>query len=291
MESAFSRRRAGSVAVRSALVIPAFAWVTAIVVIPNMFLLLYSLWENDLGTVEHKWNIENYRALFDSVVFRVLVERTFVIALISATVAFLVAYPLAYLVVRTFGRYRTIAALLVLVPLWVSYLMRVFAWRIILGQTGVLNEFLIKAGIIDHPSSAFLYSRTTVVMTLAYVAIPYVFLASYTSLDRVPRHLFEASSDCGASAWKTFRYVIWPLTRPGALVGFALGFVLAFGDYVTPALVGGLSGTMLGSVVLQEFGTADDWPQGAAIGITILVIGLAFLALVSFFARVEGQIE
>src|SRR6185437_15796598 len=288
---AVNRRLVISIALRTLLVVAAFAWVILLVVVPNTFLLLYSLWENNFGTVEHHWNIDNYRSLYDSLVFRVLVERTFVLALIASSVAFAVAYPLAYLVVRRFGRYKTIAALLILLPLWVSYLMRVFAWRIILGETGVLNKFLITTGITDRPSGAFIYSRTAVVMTLAYVAIPYVFLASYVALDRIPPHLFEASVACGASGWRTFRHVIWPLTRPGALVGFALGFLLAFGDYVTPALVGGLSGTMLGSIVLQEFGTANDWPQGAAIGIAIMVIGLTFLAVVAFFARVEGQIE
>jgi spermidine/putrescine transport system permease protein len=169
--------------------------------------------------------------------------------------------------------------------------MRVFAWKIILGENGVLNGAMKSLGLIDKPSTAFLYSTTTVIVTLTYVAIPYVFLSSYTALDRVPRHYYEASADCGASAWRTFRHVIWPLTRPGVAVGFAIGFVLTFGDYVTPQMVGGLSGTMLGSIVLQSFGTADNWPQGAAIGITIIAAGLLVLALVSLFTRLEAEIE
>jgi ABC-type spermidine/putrescine transport system permease subunit I len=274
-----------------AYVTPALLWVCFLVLIPNIFLLLYSLWQNNLGTIDHVWNIENYRSLFGSTVFQVLIRRTVLIAIASAAIATLIAYPLAYLVVRKFGRFKTTAALLILVPLWVSYLMRVFAWRIILGESGVLNSLLKSLGVINHPSGAFLYSTTTVIMTLTYVAIPYVFLASYTALERVPAHLYEASGDCGASAWRTFWNVVWPLTRPGVAVGFGIGFVLAFGDYVTPSLVGGLSGTMLGSIVLQEFGTANDWPFGAAIAITILATGMAFLALVSLFTRLEAQIE
>jgi len=283
--------RASSVARRTVLLLPALVWVFVLVLVPNIFLLLYSLWQNDLGTIVHTWNIENYRSLFGSSVFQILIKRTFLIAIASAGIATMIGYPLAFLVVRKFGRFKTTAALLILVPLWVSYLMRVFAWRIILGESGVLNGFLKSLGIISKPSGAFLYSTTTVIMTLTYVAIPYVFLASYTALERIPNHLYEASSDCGASPWRTFWSVVWPLTRPGAVVGFAIGFVLAFGDYVTPSLVGGLSGTMLGSIVLQEFGTADDWPLGAAIAITILATGLLFLALVSFFTRLEAQIE
>jgi spermidine/putrescine transport system permease protein len=276
---------------RTVFVLPAVAWVVILVLIPNIFLLLNSLWQNDLGTIVHNWNVENYKTLFGSEVFQVLLKRTFLIAIASAGIATAIAYPLAFLVVRKFGRFKTTAALLILVPLWVSYLMRVFAWRIILGESGVLNGFLKWLGVIEKPSGAFLYSTTTVIMTLTYVAIPYVFLASYTALERVPNHLYEASGDCGASSWQTFSKVVWPLTRPGVVVGFAIGFVIAFGDYVTPALVGGLSGTMLGSIVLQQFGTANDWPLGAAIGMTILATGLLFLAMISLFTRLEARIE
>ena len=276
---------------RAVLLLPAVIWVGVLVLIPNIYLGVYSLWSSDFGTILHTWNVDNYRELFGSSVFQVLIKRTLVIALVSATLATCIAYPLAYIVVRKFGRFKTAAALLILVPLWVSYLMRVFAWRIILGETGVLNSFLKSIGISGGAPGAFLYSTTTVIMTLTYVAIPYVFLASYTGLERVPKHLYEAAADSGASPWRTFWTVVWPLTRPAVAVGFAIGFVLAFGDYVTPALVGGLSGTMLGSIVLQEFGTANDWPLGAAVAMTILATGMLFLALVSLVTRLEAQVE
>lgn len=273
------------------LVSPALLWIIFIVLLPNIFLVSYSLWKNELGTITHVWNFHNYSTLFSSDVFTTLLKRTLLIAVVSTTCATLIAYPLAYVVVTKFGRYKAIAALLIIIPLWVSYLMRVFAWKIILGEHGVLNGLLESLGIINKPSTAFLYSTSTVILTLTYVAIPYIFLSSYTALDRVPKHYFEASSDCGASAWRTFRHVVWPLTRPGVAVGFAIGFVLTFGDYVTPQMVGGLSGTMLGSIVLQSFGTANNWPQGAAIGVTIIAAGLLVLALISFFTRLEAEIE
>jgi spermidine/putrescine transport system permease protein len=276
---------------RFLLVSPALVWIVCLILLPNAFLISYSLWKNELGTILHVWNVHNYTELFSSQVFITLLKRTLLIAVVSTTCATLIAYPLAYVVVTRFGRYKTLAALLIIVPLWVSYLMRVFAWKIILGENGVLNGLLKSIGLIEKPSTALLYSTTTVIVTLTYVAIPYVFLASYTSLDRVPKHYYEASSDCGASAWRTFRHVVWPLTRPGVAVGFAIGFVLTFGDYVTPQMVGGLSGTMLGSIVLQSFGTADNWPQGAAIGVTIICTGLIVLALLSLFTRLEAEIE
>lgn len=273
------------------LISPALIWIVFLILLPNIFLVSYSLWKNELGFIAHTWSFQNYSQLFSSEVFKTLLERTLIIALISTALATLIAYPLAYVIVTKFGRYKAIAALLIIIPLWVSYLMRVFAWKIILGEHGVLNGMLQTTGVINKPSTAFLYSTSTVILTLTYVAIPYVFLASYTALDRVPRHYYEASSDCGASAWRTFRHVVWPLTRPGVAIGFAIGFVLTFGDYVTPAMVGGLEGTMLGSIVLQEFGTANNWPSGAAIGVTIIAAGLIVLALVSLFTRLDAEIE
>ena len=118
--------------------------------------------------------------------------------------------------------------------------MRVYSWRIILGQNGILNKLLITLGIIDRPSAAFIYSIPAVILALTYVTLPYVVLAIYANLERIPQNIYDASSDCGASPIRTFRNVIWPLTRPGAAIGFAIAFILSFGDYVTPALVGGL---------------------------------------------------
>src|SRR5262249_38081760 len=178
---------------KTIVLIPAFVWILFLVLLPNIFLISYSLWKSDFGTVTHAWNFDNYSALFKSDIFTTLLKRTLLISLVSASLATLIAYPLAYVVVTKFGRYKAIAALLIIVPLWVSYLMRVFAWKIILGESGILNGALQSSGITSKPSGAFLYSTTTVIMTLTYVAIPYVFLSAYTALDRIPKHYFEAS--------------------------------------------------------------------------------------------------
>ncbi len=284
-------KRLGRAAKKFLVLSPALLWIVFLVLLPNVFLISYSLWKSDVGVIERTWDFQNYKNLLDSEVFTTLLKRTFIIAFVSTAVATLIAYPLAYVVVTKFGRWKTIAALLIIIPLWVSYLMRVFAWKIILGENGVLNGFLQSVGFTDKPSTAFLYSTTTVILTLTYVAIPYVFLSVYSSLDRIPKHYYEASSDCGASGWRTFRHVIWPLSRPGVAIGFAIGFVLTFGDYVTPAMVGGLEGTMLGSIVLQQFGTADNWPAGSAIGVTIIATGLLLFAILSLFTRLEAQID
>jgi spermidine/putrescine transport system permease protein len=285
------RQAARDAGIKGLLLTPAFAWIALLVLAPNIFLILYSLWENDLGTVVQTFNIENYREAIDSEVVRTLFTRTFVMSLLAAGIATAIAYPAAYIVVRKMGRFKLAAALLILVPLWVSFLLRVFAWRIILGERGILNGFLTSTGLLSEPSEAFLYSRTTVVLTLTYIVIPYVFLASYTVLERIPDSVYEASADCGASAWRTFWKVVWPLSRPGVAIGFAIGFVLAFGDYVTPQMVGGVEGTMLGSIVIQQFGTANNWPFGAAIAVSIMLTAFVFLSLVSYLSRTEARFE
>lgn len=272
-------------------VVPMVVWILLLVAIPNIYLLVYSFWKSSLGTVDHSFTLENYKNLFSSEVFRLLFRRTLTIAIVSSVLATVIAYLMALIVVRKFGRYKLLAALLVLIPLWVSYLMRIFAWKIILGDNGVLTGIAKALGFDSSVAGAFLYSQNAVILTLTYVAIPYAFLSVYTSLDRIPSYLLEASADCGASAWTTFWKVVWPLSRPGAAIGFGIAFVLTFGDYVTPAMVGGLSGTMLGTLVLQYFGIANNWPMGAAVGITIILTGLLVLAVVSLFSRLEAPLD
>jgi ABC-type spermidine/putrescine transport system permease subunit I len=270
---------------------PALAWAGALVLIPNVLLLVYSFWQSESGLILHNWNLENYRQVVDSQLVRTLVLRTVGTALGAAALAAAIGYPMAYFVWRRLGRHRQLAVLLVLVPLWVSYLVRVFAWKIILGGNGILNSALVHGGVLSHPSSAFLYSRFAVFLTLTYVAIPYVFVTSYTALERIPEHLLEASNDSGAPAWRTFLHVVFPLSKQGLGIGFALAFLLATGDYITPQLVGGLNGTMLGAVIVSEFGLASNWPLGAAMALSLLAIVVLLLGVLTRLVRVEAVLE
>lgn len=276
---------------RALLALPAIAWVAIFVVAPNVVLVLYSFWTNQIYGVEQTLTLDNYSQVVESDTVLTLLLRSFLIAAGAATLATLIAFPLAYVVVRYFGKYKFLAALLVIVPLWVSFLMRVFSWKIILGENGILNGFLQTTGIIGEPSNVFLYSPWAVAIVMTYVGIPYVFLSTYTLLDRIPPNLYEAASDCGASRWRTFRTVVWPISRPAIVVGFMLVFVIVFGDYVTPALVGGFSGTMVGSVVLQAFGGLNDWPYGAALAITTVGVSLVVLGLLSLLLRKRYVLE
>jgi spermidine/putrescine transport system permease protein len=155
----------------------------------------------------------------------------------------------------------------------------------------VLNTGLTQLGIIDHPIGFLLYTRFTVFLTLTTVTIPYVFVSVYTSLERVPKSVLEASADLGAPNLKRFTTIIWPLARQGAAIGFVLAFVLAVGDYLSPSLVGGLSGTMVGSVIVSQFGVANNWPLGAALAVLLLVIVAAVAGVVARLGRSSAVLE
>lgn len=273
------------------LALPALIWIGALVIAPNAILILYSFWTNEIFGVKHEFTTDNYTKVVESHTVVTLFLRSLAIAGGAATLATLVAFPLAYVVVRYFGRFKFYAALLVIVPLWISFLMRVYSWKIILGDKGILNGFLESIGVIDKPVTVFLYSPWAVAIVMTYVGIPYVFLSAYTLLDRIPPNLYEAAGDCGASPFRTFYSVVWPIARPAVVIGFMLVFVIVFGDYVTPALVGGFSGTMVGTVVLQAFGGLNNWPYGAALAISTVMVTLAVLGLLSLLLRKRYVLE
>jgi len=270
---------------------PAVLWVAALVIGPSLVLTLNSLWKSEIFGVQKTLTLDNYERIAHSSTVLELMWRSLLIATGAALMATIVAFPLAYVVVRYFGRYRFFAAILVLVPLWVSFLMRVFSWKIILGDHGILNGFLTSTGILSRPSDVFLYSPWAVGIAMTYVGIPYVFLCAYALLERIPPSLYEAAGDCGASPWRAICTVIWPIARPGVVIGFMLVFVIVFGDYVTPTLVGGFNGTMVGSVVLQAFGGLNNPQYGAALAVAIVLVALLVLALASLLLRKRYILE
>lgn len=281
-------RRARKLSLTSA---PIYVWLILLVAVPNGLLVVYSFWTSDDLGLHRNLSLTNYASVLSSSTNTGLILRTVGIAVAVASFATLIAFPMAFIVSQKLKRRRLVAVMLVVVPLWVSLLIRVFAWKIILGETGVLNVGLLRLGIIDHPIGFLLYTRFTVFLTLTYVTIPYVFISAYTSLERVPHSVLEASGDLGASSLRRFTTVIWPLARQGAAIGFTLAFVLAVGDYLSPSLVGGLSGTMVGSIIVSQFGVANNWPLGAALAIILLVAVIAVAGIVARLGQTRGILE
>ena len=271
--------------------VPLAAWAALLVLAPNVLMLVYSLWRTREGVLYRVFTFDNYIAVVTNDVTLAILGRTVAIAAGAALLATAVAYPMAWFVVRRLSKHRLLAVLLVVVPLWISYLVRVYAWKIILGDNGIINSTLIELGLRDEPLSFMLYSKFAVFLTLTYVSIPFAFVASYAALERVPASLLEASADAGASPARAFRTVVWPLSRQGAAIGFALALLLCIGDYLTPAMVGGLEGTMFGSLIVNQFGLTNNWPLGAAMSIVLLLLTGALLALVARFTRTEGTLD
>ncbi|KXV05840.1 hypothetical protein CR51_12415 [Caballeronia megalochromosomata] len=268
--------------------VPIYGWLALFVFLPNILLVVTSFMRSSGGAVVYTPTLSNYASIVVSSTVQMLALKTIAIAASSALLATAVAYPLAYYISKCLVRGKTIAALMIVIPLWISLLMRIFAWRIILGEHGVLNALLLDMGLISKPSALFLYTPFAVVLTMTSMAVPYVFVAAYAAIERVPGSLIEAARDNGASSLRTFTTVVWPVTRQGTAIGVALAFLMAIGDYVTPAMVGGINGTTLGMVISSQFGMAGNWPLGAAMAIYVLMLVIAILALLFALTRSKG---
>jgi spermidine/putrescine transport system permease protein len=229
--------------------------------------------------VVHDWNLENFKTLYSNPVYFAVLLRTMRIAGSVTLCSLLLGYPLAYYLSFHAGARKELLYQLVIVPLWVSYLVRGYAWKTILGSEGVLNGFLQYLHLTHEPVAFLLYSPFAVVLMLTHIYTPFVFLPIYASLEHIPRPLVEASQDLGAGSAQTFFRVILPLSIPGLLAGATFAFVLSLGDFLAPLLVGGASGTMIANVVQSLFGAAFDWPLGAAIAVCILIITISLLFL------------
>jgi spermidine/putrescine transport system permease protein len=268
--------------------LPIFVWLAIIVLIPNLLLIAISFMKTSQGFLVMEPSLANYLRIYNSSGFWTLLARTLKLSFFACALGALIAYPLAYYVARVVRRNRTLLLVLIVIPLWISLLMRVFAWRLILGQSGLLNSFLVSSGILDAPSPAFLYTSASVILVFAYVAIPYIFIACFSAFEKIPQSLIEASEDAGASSFQTFRHVIWPLTRRSLAIGFSLAFLVTVGDYVTPSMVGGVDGTTIGVVISSQFGIANNWPYGSAIAIVLILSVALILGIVMWLCPSRG---
>ena len=262
---------------KTGIAAPPLLWVALLLLLPYTLMFAHSFWMVRDGALVHHWNLQNYRALLANPLYVEVFLRTLRIAGAVTICSLLLGYPVAYYLSFHAGPRKDLLYQLVIVPLWVSYLVRGYAWKTILGSTGVLNGFLQYLHITREPVSYLLYSPFAVVLMLTHIYTPFVFLPIYAALEHIPRPLLEASSDLGASRRTTFLRVILPLSIPGLLAGATFAFVLSLGDFLAPLLVGGPSATMIANIVQSLFGAAYDWPLGAAISVCILLFTLALL--------------
>jgi spermidine/putrescine transport system permease protein len=264
---------------KSIISLPPLLWVGLFLLLPYALMFAHSFWLVRDGFLVQEWNLQNYAKLFRNPVYVEVLFRTMRIAASVTFLSLLLGYLLAYFMSFRAGIRKELLYQLVIVPLWVSYLVRGYAWKTILGSDGVLNGFLQYLHITKEPVSFFLYSPFAVVLMLTHIYTPFVFLPLYASLEHIPRNLIEASHDLGASPRATFFRVILPLSLPGLLAGATFAFVLTLGDFLGPLLVGGPSSIMIANIVQSLFGTAYDWPLGSAISVSILLLTVSLLFL------------
>jgi spermidine/putrescine transport system permease protein len=257
--------------------VPPLVWITVLLFLPYAFLFCISFWQVHLQQIVHQWTLNNYVQLIRNPVYLDVLGRSARIAGSVTTLALLLGVPLAYFVSMRARRFKGLLYQLVIIPLWVSYLVRAYAWKTILGGNGVLNTLLIHVGVLHQPAAFLLYSPFAVILTLTHIYTPFVFLPAYASMDRIPKALIEASTDLGASPLRTFWTVIFPLALPGIIAGATFAFVLSLGDFIAPLLIGGPNGIMISNVVVSLFGAAYDWPLGSAISLCVLILVAAVI--------------
>jgi spermidine/putrescine transport system permease protein len=263
-------------AYKTAVTVPPLAWVTLFLLRAYVILFAHSFWSVRDGQIAREFTLANYKQLVMSPLYLQVLFRSMKIAGAVTLLALLLGYPVAYYLSFN-SRHKNLLFQLIIVPLWVSYLVRAYAWKTILGSDGVLNTLLQFMHVTHEPVSALLYSPFAVVLTLTHIYTPFAFLPIFASLEHIPRNLIEASHDLGATPAQTFRRVVLPLSLPGVVAGATFAFVLSLGDFLAPILVGGPSGIMISNIVVSLFGAAYDWPLGAAISLCMLVLVVALL--------------
>ncbi|UWQ56230.1 ABC transporter permease [Leisingera caerulea] len=260
-----------------ALSAPASLYVGLLVAAPLGILVAYSFWTQTYVEIDRTLTWANYLEAATDPLVRHLMLRSILIAgaVTAATVA--LAYPIAYFIAfRT--RKKTLWLLLITIPFWSSYLLRVFSWKLILGFNGVMNSALISLGLIKEPLTFLLYNEFAVVLTLAHAWAPFAILPIYVSLQKIDRSLLEAATDLGCSKLERFFRVTLPLTVPGIIAASLIIFIPTVGDYVTPSLVGGSQGKMVANLIQVQFGPANNWPLGATLSL-VAMASVGFVAV------------
>jgi spermidine/putrescine transport system permease protein len=264
------------------LAVPPYVWLGLFFVLPLALIIAISL-RPESGPIDFDdpWNLSfvQYQEIFATPAFLRLLGISILMALGIAGVATVFAYPIAYFLAFRARERVGLYLVLLLIPFATSYLLRVMAWRLMLGGEGAINSLLQGIGLTSEPLDLLLYSRAAVMITLIYVWIPFAALPIYAALQRIDRGHLEAAADLGAGPWSRFRRVTIPLSLPGALAAFFMVFIPTVGEYVTPSLVGGTEGIMYGNIIRDFFSSAGSWAIGSALSVIMLVVTLVLVVV------------
>ena len=234
---------------------------------------------------------DNYRFLFDDDLYLVSYLKSVQIASISTLLCLLLGYPLAFAIARARQPWRNLLLLLIILPFWTSFLLRVYAWMGVLGDHGLINTLLLWLGLIRHPLK-ILYTDLAVYLGILYSYLPYMVLPLYASLERLDPDLHESAADLGAAPLTVFRDITLPLSLPGIIAGSMLVFIPAIGEFVIPSLLGGLDSLMIGRTLYDEFFSNRDWPVSAAVAtVLLLLLVLPIMVFQHYQARDQAGVQ
>jgi len=254
------------------LALPGYAYLMIFFAVPMLIIFVYSFGTRSATgrTILGDWNLDSYRRLFDDFVLSVM-WRSFWLALVTTVICLVISYPFAYYIATRGPRLRGLLMVLVMIPFWTNFLVRTYAWRLILGRNGPLSALL---GFFGIEEARLLFTNTAILIGLVYGHLPFMVLPLYASIERLDWSLVEAARDLYASGWKAFRKVTLPLSMPGVVGGTILTFIPSFGAYIEPELLGGAQTMMLGSFIENQYYAVSDWPFGSALSFVIMVLML-----------------
>ncbi|ESX84607.1 ABC transporter permease [Mesorhizobium sp. LSHC412B00] len=255
-----------------ALISPTLVYALILLLVPILVVFAHSFWTQNYLTIDHTFTLENYRIALTEPIYRDLLWRSLYISLTVSFFTVILAYPIAYFISFHGGRHKSLWLFLITIPFWTSYLLRVMSWKVILGHNGVLNSGLMGLGIIDEPSTALLYNSSAVIITLTHAWAAFAILPIFVSLEKVDRTLVEAATDLGDGPLRSFLRVTLPLSAPGVISAALIVMIPTVGDYVTARLVGGKDGVMIANAIESQFHKASNWPLGAALSVTTMLV-------------------
>jgi spermidine/putrescine transport system permease protein len=252
------------------LVFPGIFWLTLFFVLPFVFIVIYSfLTRGETGNIVWTFTLGNYARLFTDSVFWQVFGRSIWYGLLTTLGCLILAYPMALFIVQCSPRWRTLLIFLILIPFWTNFLVRTYAWMVILNNNGLINTILAGIGL---PTLTLMNTQGAVMIGLLYGELPFMVLPIYASLDRFDFTLLEAAQDLGANRWRSFLRVMLPLTMPGIAAGSVLVFIPTVGQFVVSDLLGGAKVALLGNLLQQQFKAAQNWPLGSAIAVVCMAV-------------------
>lgn len=257
------------------LMLPTNIYLFIFMILPLILVVIISfLSRGDYGQLVYAFNLTNYTRLIDPLYLRIL-WYSLMVGFGTTTISLLLGYPLAYYIARAPARQRSFLLFLILLPFWTNFIIRIYAWIMILRTEGFLNNILQWVGVIQEPLN-ILYTPTAVLIGMVYEFLPFMVLPLYTSLEKIENAQLEAAADLGAPPWKAFLRVTLPLSVPGMIAGTLLVFIPAMGMFVVPDLMGGAKTMLIGNLIRNQFLTARDWPFGSAASMLLMVLTMIF---------------